>query len=93
MRTVNQGGIAMINEPGTTGYSNVPTDADVFTSEGDKIGQVKEVRGSSFKVNAAMQPDYWLPTSTVASSSGNRVTLTFDKDRLGDYKSDEPLAA
>ena len=83
----------MINERGASGLYDFPTGAEVFTSDGDKIGEVREVRGSSFKVNAAMQPDYWLPTGTVATTSGNRVTLTFHKDRLGDYKSDEPLAA
>ena len=83
----------MINETGTMGYANVPSGAEVFTSDGDKIGEVNEVRGGSFKVNAAMQPDYWLSISTVASTLGNRVTLSFHKDRLGDYKSDEPLAA
>ena len=83
----------MMNETGTTGYANVPSGAEVFTADGDKIGEVKEVRSESFKVNAAMQPDYWLPISTVASTSGDRVTLSFQRDRLGDYQSDEPLAA
>jgi hypothetical protein len=54
---------------------------------------VREVRGRSFKVNAAMDPDYWLPIHCVSSVTGNRVFLSFPKDRLGDYKTDEPLAA
>jgi hypothetical protein len=84
----------MINDPGiATDFRSIPEGADVFTTDGDKIGEVKEVRQGSFKVNAPMQPDYWLPIHTVASSMGNRVTLNFTKDRLGDYKSDEPLAA
>jgi hypothetical protein len=84
----------MINDPGmATDFRSTPEGAEVFTTNRDKIGEVKEVRQGSFKVNAAMQPDYWLPIHTVASSTGNRVTLSFLKDRLEDYKSDEPLAA
>ena len=82
-----------MHERRTTGFQDLPAGAEVYTSDGDKIGEVKEVRQGSFKVNAAMQPDYWLPIHTAASAAGNRVTLSFDKDRLGDYKSDEPLAA
>ena len=83
----------MINERGSSSVYDFPDGTEVFTSDGDKLGEVREVRGGSFKVNAAMQPDYWLPTSAIASSAGNRVTLSFTKDRLGDYKSDAPLAA
>jgi hypothetical protein len=82
----------MMNQHGTDFY-DLPTGVEVFTADGDKIGEVREVSGTSFKVNAAMQPDYWLPRGAVASSSGNRVMLTFAKDQLGDYKRDEPLAA
>jgi len=81
----------MINERGTTAIRDLPVDAEVFTTDGDKIGTIREVGSGSFKVNAAMQPDYWLPTTTVASTTGNRVTLSFHKDRLGEYKSDKPL--
>ena len=83
----------MINERGTTAIRDLPVDAEVFTSDGDRIGKIKEVGGGSFKVDATMQPDYWLPTDTVASTSGNRVTLSFHKDRLGEYKSSEPRYA
>jgi Uncharacterized protein conserved in bacteria (DUF2171) len=83
----------MIDERGTTGFQDIPVGAEVFTSDGDKLGDVKEVQQGSFNVNAAMQPDYWLPTSTVASTAVNRVTLNFPKDRLDDYKRNEPLVA
>ena len=83
----------MIDQTGTADFRDLPTGAEVHTADGDKIGEVREFRQGSFKVSAAMQPDYWLPTRTVASILGDRVTLNFDKDRLGDYKSDQPLAA
>jgi hypothetical protein len=72
---------------------DLPIDAEIFTTDGDKLGEVREIRGGSFKVDAAMQPDYWLPMRCISSVTGNRVMLDFHKDRLGDYKTDTPLAA
>jgi hypothetical protein len=80
-------------EHGTGLTNDLPVGAEIFTSDGDKIGEVKEVQGSYFKVNAAMQPDYWLPISSVASTTGGRVMLSFHKDHLGDYKTAEPRVA
>jgi hypothetical protein len=73
-----------------TGGYNITPGADVLTRDGDKIGEVGEMRGTFFKVNANMQPDYWLETDTVGEVTGNRVMLVFDKDDLGDYKHDNP---
>jgi hypothetical protein len=78
---------------GTGLTHNLPIDAEIFTTDGDKIGTVREIRGSFFKVNAAMQPDYWLPMHTVSSVTGGRVLLNFDKNQLGEHKTDNPLAA
>ena len=64
--------------------------APVCTMDGDTLGKVKEIRGRYFKVDAPMQPDYWLTTDTITSSSGQAVMLTFPKDRLGDFKMGEP---
>ena len=78
----------------STGTMHTPSVGwEVFTSDGDKLGEVKEIRGNAFKVDVAMKPDYWLPMHTVSTSTGDRVILTFDKDHLGDYKTDEPRAA
>jgi len=67
--------------------------AEVFTSDGDKLGTVAEMRSGYFKVDASMMPDYWLPLSYVSSASGGMVNLTFTKDALDDYKVDRPEAA
>jgi len=80
-------------EHSTSGMHDIRMGSEVYTSDGDLLGHVREVHGGYFKVNASMQPDYWLPDSTVASSMGDRITLTFVKDRLGDYKASEPRAA
>jgi len=60
--------------------------AEVTTADGDKLGTVKEVIGSCFKVDAPMRPDYWLGTDTVASSAAGAVRLTLTKDGLGEAK-------
>ena len=78
----------------TTGTMHtLPIGCEVFTRDGDKLGEVKEIRGTAFKIDVAMQPDYWLPTHTVHASTGDRVVLTFDKEELGRYQVDEPIAA
>ncbi len=63
----------------------------VHTLDGDKIGEVKEVRGDYFKVDASMQPDYWLSCECIRGGAvaGEKVMLNFDKDKLGDMKVDE----
>ena len=50
----------------------------------------KETAHGSFKVAAAMQPDYWLDIDCITSVVGNQAILSFNKDRLGDYKLDNP---
>jgi rRNA processing protein Gar1 len=62
--------------------------AEVLTADGDKLGTVKEVSGTCFKVNAPMRPDYWLGVDTIgsASSTGGAVHLNITKDRLGEAK-------
>ena len=76
-----------------TTFDDIPIGAEVFTRDNDKLGEVGEVRGSHFKVNARLQPDYWLPQTTISSTAGNVITLTFTKDSLNVFKQSEPRAA
>ncbi|MEP6870518.1 MAG: PRC-barrel domain-containing protein [Anaerolineaceae bacterium] len=68
--------------------TNLTTGAEVYTTDGEKLGTVKTIRGDRFQVDAPMQRDYWLLTACVgeASGVGGRVTVTFDKDHLDDSK-------
>ncbi len=77
--------------PSTTAYPPPAVGCPVYTADGDKLGTVKELAGSAFKVNAHLQPDYWLSTSCVRAATANREELAFPKDRLGDYKQDHPI--
>jgi hypothetical protein len=72
--------------------ANLSPGTDIYTSDDDKIGTVKEVRGRYFKVDAAGQTDYWLETECCAAgyTSGD-VHLVFSKDQLGEHKVDEKM--
>jgi hypothetical protein len=61
----------------------------VFTRDGENLGKVRDVRGNCFKVDAPMEPDYWLRRDCVSSTSNQRVTTSFEKSRVDDYKLDD----
>jgi hypothetical protein len=77
--------------PRSSAYPTPAVGCPVYTADGDKLGTVKELAGSAFKVNAHLQPDYWLSFSCVRAATPERVELAFPKDRLGDYKQDNPV--
>ena len=68
--------------------SNTPTiGCEVYTTDGSKLGTVKEVDGAYFKVDAPMSPDYWLAAECIRGGTmGNRVDVMFAKDQLDSYK-------
>lgn len=65
---------------------SITVGAPVFAQDGEQLGEVKEVRGNYFKVDAPMQPDYWLRTDAVSTGDAGQVMLSISKDRLGDYQ-------
>ena len=67
-------------------FTTIPTNAPVFTADNERLGTVREVRADRFKVDVSLQPDYWLPLSSVTSAGTAGVMLGFVKDRLDDYK-------
>ncbi len=54
---------------------DLTTGCPVFTADGVQLGDIKEVRPDSFKLDTAWRPDYWLLRSTVETASDERVTL------------------
>jgi len=68
----------------------VPLGAPVVTADGERLGTVKDVRGGAFKLDAAGQPDYWLPTSCLTDSGSGHLTVEATMDRIGELKVDEP---
>lgn len=57
---------------------------DVIGSDGESLGQVKEVRGSDFLLDRPMARDVYVPFSAVQTVDGERVMLRYRSDDLGD---------
>jgi hypothetical protein len=64
----------------------IPPGDDVYTRDGERIGQVKEIRDGCIHVDATAAPDYWLPAGLVASFSDGRIIMAFDKGQLNEHK-------
>jgi hypothetical protein len=63
---------------------------DLYSRDGDHLGKVKEVRGGLLKVDAPLQPDYWLSATSIGQPLGNDLYVTFTKDQLSQHKVDAP---
>ena len=70
--------------------SDIKPGLPVYTLDNEQLGEVKEVTDDRVKIDAPMQPDYWLLRRDVLSFSAERVTVNFNKDQLGDFKTDGP---
>lgn len=69
----------------------VPTvGARIVTSDGEELGTVKEVAGGCFKVDASMQPDYWLGGDCIVGATGGVVRLGLTEEQIDGAKVDAP---
>jgi len=57
----------------------------VCSSDGQLLGEVKEVGEQEFKVDVRMHPDYWLARDRIATVVGDRVNLDFIAARVGEF--------
>jgi hypothetical protein len=73
----------------------VTVGAPVYARDGAKIGKVKEIRQGAFKIERGLfQPDYWLRGEAIESAVPEEaVTLVAEKDRMDEFKIEEPQAA
>lgn len=79
----------MVMDPITDIRPGIP----VYTLDGTFLGEVKEVQAQAFKVNASLQPDYWIARADVLSFTRDRVTLKFTQGEIGDHKVAAPAGA
>jgi len=63
----------------------------IRSSDGEHLGEVRELLGRYFKVNARMAPDYWLPRSVVQIADQFELILNVTKEELGGYEVDPSL--
>jgi hypothetical protein len=66
--------------------SDIVNGAEVFTSDGKKLGTVKEVSSDQFKIDAPMKPDYWLDCNTIETCTTQAVTINLPSDAVDDVK-------
>ena len=66
--------------------TDIATGAEVMTTDGAKLGKVKEVSDDSFKVDAPMQRDYWLDLDTVDMATNLAVTVSVGRDEIDQVK-------
>jgi len=64
----------------------VTVGASVVTSDGERLGEVKELRGPYFKVAAPWRPDFWLQQSFTQRDAKGQVVTGFTKDELNAYE-------
>jgi hypothetical protein len=66
--------------------------SSVYTSEGFRIGTVKQCQESTFKVGTPLfHRDFWLPAVAIASAEpGGPVQLWLDRDQLEAHKQTGP---
>jgi hypothetical protein len=62
----------------------------VFTSDGESIGRVKDVRSGCMRIDAVLRPDYWLSLSLIHTVS-TVVGLAIPKADIAANKLDEPV--
>ena len=62
----------------------------IFTHDDAQIGTLKEIRGGYFKVDAPLQPDYWLGEDVLASATGSELRSTLTEDRVSDFRLGNP---
>jgi hypothetical protein len=64
----------------------VTVGAPVVTSDGERLGEVKELHGPYFKVAAPGRTDYWLQQSFTHLDAKAQVVTGFTKDELSAYQ-------
>lgn len=62
----------------------------VIDSEGDGLGDVKEIRDRDFLLDRSMQRDIYVPMDLIASTSGEVAYLSRTGDELGSMGLEEP---
>lgn len=63
---------------------------EVYTIDGKRLGQVKEVREDAFKIDVRWGRDYWLEVSEVFQVDGHKATLCIPADELNMHKLSRP---
>lgn len=83
----------MTSDSGIEPNAGARAGTPVLTSDGEQLGELKEIRGPYFKVAAPHSPDYWLQLSFTRTGDKGQIVTTFTKHELGSYKVEDIDAA
>ena len=61
----------------------VRTGAEVFTSDGERLGVVAELRGDAVRIDSGFLPHYWLRAATASSADARSIRLAFPMREFG----------
>jgi hypothetical protein len=73
-------------EPGGDAGMAVRIGERVVTADTVYLGNVKEISGACFKIDAPFEPDYWLAFDCIADNDGAEIRLRFSQQGLDDMK-------
>ncbi|HZQ37505.1 MAG TPA: hypothetical protein VFD32_16350 [Dehalococcoidia bacterium] len=64
--------------------------AHVYTLDGAALGTVADSTTQAFKVDAPLEPDFWLSRDCIRLASSDEVRVDFNRDDLGRRKLEQP---
>jgi len=73
-----------ISSSGSEFRERIREHMDVVGSEGEAIGDVKEISNNSFLVDRPMHRDVFVPFGAIRSMSGNRISLSIPASEVDD---------
>lgn len=68
----------------------ITTGLDVYTIDNKRLGRVKEMTDTHFKVDARFRRDYWLAKARSIYTDDRCVGMHFRKDELDLYRMNAP---
>jgi hypothetical protein len=63
---------------------------EVMDADGDRIGEIKEIRNGDFLIDRPMRRDIYVPQHAIREVSGDRVILAQRKDEIDDLNWESP---
>jgi hypothetical protein len=67
--------------------------AHVYTLDGADLGTVADSTPRAFKVDAPLEPDFWLSRDCIRLASSEEVRVDFNRDDLDARKLEQPPGA
>jgi hypothetical protein len=76
--------MAASERPAVVDRAQVRAGVEVFSSDGERIGKVKEVRQQDFLLDRPMARDLYVPLDAIDLAAADRVILNLPSNELGE---------